>query len=95
MPKTFLQSFVRKDRRQTSFFDGLNGDASVRPLVKRLCTYGGQPAVTAWIKLKFAAMNLKKAGNPQVDTLALLFASLTGGLFALGDKRRFFALLFC
>ena len=23
MPKTFLQSFVRKDRRQTSFFDGL------------------------------------------------------------------------
>ncbi|MCI5847180.1 MAG: hypothetical protein MRZ98_05975, partial [Clostridiales bacterium] len=32
LPKTFLHSFVRKDRRQTSFFDGLTAaNAAARP----------------------------------------------------------------
>ena len=30
LPKTFLQSFVRKDRRQTSFFDGLTAPRQER-----------------------------------------------------------------
>ena len=36
----------------------------------RYTPYRGLPAVTAWAKLKFAAMNLKKARHPQVDAPA-------------------------